>query len=103
MLESKKVYSNLNRKNRFLGIIDYKTLTIFLAYMWTVWKISEYICKSLIYRGYLWMFLVIPVFGLVYANRNEEDIFNVIYTIIKYLVTPKLYVYKLNHKKYWQK
>lgn len=103
MLESNKVYRNFNRKNRFLGIIDYKTLVILLGYMWIVWETSSKIFNNIIYSVYLLMFLTIPVIGLVYANRYEEDISHIIYVIIKFLVTPKLYVIKLNHKEYWRK
>ena len=103
MLESNKVYRNFNRKNRFLGIIDYKTLVILLGYMWIVWETSTKIFNNIIYSVYLLMFLTIPVIGLVYANRYEEDISHIIYVIIKFLVTPKLYVIKLNHKEYWRK
>ena len=36
-----KVYSGLKRRNKFLGIIDYRTLVILLGYVWIVWKIAE--------------------------------------------------------------
>ena len=103
MDEKARVYGGLKRKNRFLGIIDYKTLVILLGYMWIVWKIGEKIFISWIYRGYFWLILITPVIGFVYANKNEEDISHIIYVIIKFLVSPKLYVCKLNHKKYWRK
>ena len=103
MLESNKVYRNFNRKNRFLGIVDYKTLTMLLGYMWIVWETSTKIFDNYIYSVYLLMFLTVPVIGLIYANRNEEDISHIIYVIIKFLLRPKLYVFKLNHKKYWTK
>ena len=73
MLESNKVYRNFNRKNRFLGIIDYKTLVILLGYMWIVWETSSKIFNNIIYSVYLLMFLTIPVIGLVYANRYEME------------------------------
>ena len=103
MDEKTRAYGGLKRKNRFLGIIDYKTLVMLLGYMWIVWKIGEKIFISWIYRGYFCLFLIMPVIGFVYANKNEEDISHIIYVIIKFLVSPKLYVCKLNHKKYWRK
>lgn len=103
MDEKVKVYRGLKRKNRFLGIIDYKALVVLLGYMCIVWKIGEKIFRSWTYRGYFYLFLITPVMGLIYANKNEEDISHIIYVIIKFLVTPKLYVCKLNHKKYWRK
>ena len=70
MLESNKVYRNFNRKNRFLGIVDYKTLTMLLGYMWIVWETSTKIFNNYIYSVYLLMCWTVPVIGLIYANRN---------------------------------
>ena len=102
-LESNAVYKNLNRQNKFLGIIDYKTLLLLLGYMWGVWQISELLFENLMYRAYMLITLSIPILGLVYANKAEDNISYVIYCILKYLVSPKHYVYKLKEKKYWHK
>ena len=102
-LESKAVYKNLNRQNKFLGIIDYKTLLILLAYMWGAWSISDLIFNNLMYRAYMLIVLCIPILGLVYANKSEDNISYVIYCILKYALLPKHYVYKLKEKKYWNK
>lgn len=102
-LQSNAVYKNLNRQNKFLGIIDYKTLLIILGYMWVIWQISELLFNNLMYRTYMLIILSVPVLGLVYANKSEDNISYVIYCILKYLVSPKHYVYKLKEKKYWHK
>jgi len=102
-LESNAVYKNLNRQNKFLGIIDYKTLVMLLGYMWIIWQISRILFASLIYRAYMLIVLSVPMLGLVYANKFEDNISYVIYCILKYLFSPKHYVYKLNEKKYWNK
>jgi len=101
--ESNTVYKNLNRQNKFLGIIDYKTLLILLGYMWIVCQISNLLFENLMYRAYMLIFLSIPILGLVYANKSEDNISYVIYCILKYLISPKHYVYKLKEKKYWNK
>lgn len=102
-LISKAVYKNLNRQNKFLGVIDYRTLLILLAYMWSIWQVSDLLFDNLMYRAYMLIILSIPVIGLVYANKSEDNISYVVYCIIKYIVSPKHYVYKLNQKKYWHK
>ena len=103
MIESRKVYRNFNRKNRFLGLIDYKTLTLLLGYMWIVWKIGSIFFTNAIYSVYFLIFLIMPVIGLVYANRNEDDISHIMYVIFKFIISPKMYTFKLTHKKYWVK
>jgi glucose dehydrogenase len=102
-LESNAVYKNLNRQNKFLGIIDYKTLVILLGYMWGIWELSGLLFNNLMYRGYMLIFLSIPILGIVYANKSEDNISYVIYCVLKYLVSPKHYAYKLKEKKYWNK
>lgn len=102
-LESKAVYKNFNRGNKFLGIIDYKTLLMLLGYMWCVWQISGVLFNDIIYRGYMIIVLGVPILGLVYANKASDNISYVIYCIIKYLFSPKFYAYKLNQIKYWNK
>ena len=102
-LVSKAVYKNLNRGNKFLGIIDYKTLLLLLGYLCGIWQISGMLFNDLIYRAYMIIILGVPILGLIYANKSSDNISYVIYCVIKYLVSPKLYVYKLNQKKYWNK
>lgn len=41
------------------------------------------------------MITVIPVLTIFYTYLNEDDILNVIYVIIKFYISPKLYVYIL--------
>lgn len=102
-LESNAVYKNLNRQNKLLGIIDYKTIIILLVYMWGVWQVASFLFSNLMYRTYMLIILVIPILGLIYANKSEDNISYVIYCILKYIVSPKHYVYKLKEKKYWNK
>ena len=102
-LESKAVYKNLNRQNKFLGIIDYKTLLLLLGYMCGAWHLSGILFENLMYRAYMLIGLSIPILGLIYANKSEDNISYVIYCILKYIISPKHYVYKLKEKKYWNK
>ena len=45
----KDTYSNLNRSNKWLGIIDYKSLIILVIYMFFIWNIMRNIfSKSVI-------------------------------------------------------
>ena len=102
-LESRAVYKNLNRQNKFLGIVDYKTLVILLGYIWGIWQVSKWFFSNIMYRVYMLMILSIPVIGIVYANKTEDNISYVIYCILKYIVSPKHYAYKLKEKKHWNK
>lgn len=98
-IEEKTIYPNLDRENKFLGIIDYKSLILLLIYVVGVWKISSLIFAKVMFRIYAVVILSIPIIGLFYANKNEDNITHVIYVILKYLFSKKLYVYKITSRK----
>lgn len=93
-------YPNLNRSNKWLGIIDYKSLAILLAILFAVWNILGLFLQNQLYRAYILIIISIPILGLFYANKSSENISNVIYTVVKYIVSPKQYMYNIetNHK-----
>ena len=41
--------------------------------------------------------------SLFYANKSSENISNVIYTVIKYMVSPKQYMYNIETNRKWLK
>lgn len=95
----KDTYSNINRKSKWLGIIDYKSIIILLAYIVIMWNVTGVFLTSVIYRVYIVIILVIPIVGLFYSYRSAEDVTSVIYTVLKYTVSPKKYVYKIESNK----
>ena len=96
-------YPNLNRSNKWLGIIDYKTLTFILIILFVMWNLLGVFVQSPIYKIYLLVIMSIPLFGLVYANKSEENISDVIYIVLKYMVSPKIYMYNIETNKPWLK
>ena len=96
-------YPNLNRSNKWLGIIDYKTLTVVLVILFAMWNLLGVFVQMPIYRVYLLIIMAIPLFGLIYANKSEENISNVIYTVIKYIISPKIYMYNIETNRPWPK
>ena len=96
-------YPNLNRSNKWLGIIDYKALIILLVLMYIIWNGLGLFLTNQIYRLYILIILLIPFVGLLYANKSQENLSNVIYAVAKYLLSPKLYVYNIESNKPWLK
>jgi len=91
----KDSYSNLDRETRWLGIIDYKSLTVLIVYIVILWNILGFIVTSIVTKTYITVILVIPVLGLFYSNRSSESVVDVIYIVLRYLIFPKTYVYKM--------
>jgi len=96
-------YPNLNRSNKWLGIIDYKSLIIFLVILFLTWNILGLFVQNQVYRVYLLIIIAIPFLGLFYANKSEENISNVVYIAIRYIVSPKLYIYNIETNHPWLK
>ena len=102
-LEERDNYSNLNRNNKWLGIIDYKSLIILLLFLFLVWSILGLFIENTMYRVYILVIVSIPLLGLFYANKSEENLSNVLYVILRYLLMPKVYVYNIETNKPWLK
>ncbi len=96
-------YPNLNRSNKWLGIIDYKSLVILITILFAVWNILGMFLQNQLYRAYILIVISIPILGLFYANKSSENISNVIYTVIKYIVSPKQYMYNIETNRKWLK
>ena len=102
-IQEKDNYSNLNRENKWLGIIDYKSLIILLVILFIAWNVLGVFVGNQMYRIYLLIIISIPFLGLFYANKSQENISNVIYVVLKYIVSPKLYVYNIESNNQWLK
>lgn len=96
-------YPNLNRSNKWLGIIDYKSLVILLVILFAIWNILGLFLENQLYRVYILIIISIPMLGLFYANKSSENISNVIYTVIKYVISPKRYMYNVETNGKWLK
>lgn len=96
-------YPNLNRNNKWMGIIDYKSLIILLLILFLIWNILGLFISNQIYKVYTLVIISIPFLGLVYANKSGDNISNVIYIALKYLLSPKLYVYNIETNQQWLK
>ena len=92
----KDCYTNFNKDFKWLGIIDYKSLIFLLLYLSILWNISSLFVSSVIYRVYIEIIFAIPIFGLFYSNKSSESISDIIYTVLKFVFSPKLYVFKID-------
>lgn len=102
-IQEKDHYPNLNRSNKWLGIIDYKSLIILLLILFAIWNILGIFIENQIYRVYTIGIITIPILGLFYANKSSENISNVIYIALKYLLSPKIYIYSIESNRQWLK
>ncbi len=86
------IYSNYKRDNKFLGIIDYKSLYVCIAYAFIIFIICSILPLTIEYAVYLFMFLVVPVIAIFCVNINNESSIDVITTIFEYMLKKNIYV-----------
>ena len=91
----KDCYPNFNKNFKWLGIIDYKSLILLLVYLNILWNLSAFFVTSVIYRIYIEIIFAIPIFGLIYSNKSSENISDIIIIVLKFVFSPKLYVYNI--------
>lgn len=95
------IYKNFNRKNKWFGIIDYKSLVILVGYVFVIITILRYINIKLEYAVYIFMFLTVPIVVVVFININNEVAIDVIFIILKFYLKKGTYVNKKDKK--WHK
>lgn len=104
-MEKVKNYSNFKRENKWLGIIDYKSLCLLLCYIAIILFILSKINVKLEYLIYIFIFLTAPVFIMIFINIGNESIYDVLIVILKFYKNKKIYVKKdyicnMNGEKY---
>lgn len=100
-----EIYFDYKRKNKWLGIIDYKSLIVLCIYFFIIVSILKFIPLKLEYIIYLFLFLIMPAVALVFMNVGEESAIDTLIVILKFGLYNKIYVKKefikkIDKKKY---
>lgn len=85
---------NYNFKNKIFGIIDYPTAAFNVVLFFIILSISNILFKSINIKIFIIIFFYFPVFLFSVIGFNNENILYIIFYIIKFLLKPKLYLYK---------
>lgn len=91
-MNEKEIYLNYKRNNRWLGIIDYKSLMFLVIYLFVIWNIINFLNINLEYKIYIFLFLSIPITVLLCMNINSESAIDTLIIIIKFKLKSKIYV-----------
>lgn len=91
-MNEKEVFMNYKRNNKWLGIIDYKSLTFLVVYLAIVWNVTNVFNIPLEYKMYILISLIVPVTVMLCININSESAIDVVITVIKYNFKNKIYV-----------
>ena len=87
-------YSNLNRKLTWKGVLDYKLIIILLAYFIILFNILNLFNLAIFYIVYFLILSAIPVMGMYFVISKEDNGFDLLVNIIRYMLKPKEYKYE---------
>ena len=89
---------NYNFKNKILGIIDYSTAFVNLLWYALVFILVNLIFQNLSLKIFVFVILCFPLLLLSFAGFNGENILNVFSYLSRFLLKPKLLLYKKDFK-----
>lgn len=84
---------NYNLKNKLFGFMDYSTLLINLIWIYLVYLISSLFINSFFVHISVIIILCLPLFLFSIFYIGNENLFNIIIYLIKYIISPKLYIF----------
>lgn len=85
---------NYDFKNKILGIIDYSTAFVNLLWYVFVFIAVNAIFKDLSLKIFVFIVLCFPLLLVSFAGFNGENIIYVFSYLIRFLLKPKLFLYK---------
>lgn len=85
---------NYNFKNKIGGVIDYPTAIFNLIFIFLLYKFISIFKLTLTSKLIFISIFYTPIFLVSIFNHNDDNIICIAYYVIKFLVRPKLYLYK---------
>ena len=85
---------NYDFKNKLLGIIDYSTAFVNLLWYAFILLLVNLIFKDLTLKIFLFVVFCFPLLLFSVAGFNGENIIYVFSYLIRFLLKPKLFLYK---------
>ncbi len=98
-INKQKTFNFLKRKNKWMGLIDYKTLLVFIIYIIFLFEIINIFNISNILKLYLFIYFTIPAVIFIFLNLKEESIIDKLIVIIIYFVKRKNFIKIKNYAK----
>ena len=85
---------NYNFKNKILGIIDYSTAFFNISWYLFIFILLNFLFKNWNIKIFLLISLCFPITLFSIVGFNGESIIYVFKYVLKYILKPKLYLYK---------
>lgn len=90
-MKKKNIYYNFNRKNKWLGIIDYKSLLVIVIYIILVINAIRIFNISFDIAIYILIFATLPVIVIFTIDVNNETCIDMLLIILKFFINKRIY------------
>jgi len=94
-MKKEQVFPSFRRQNKWLGIIDYKSLFAFGIYIYIIYLICNGLEIPIKQGTTIMLISIIPLIALYFANIKEESIVEIVVIILKFCISKKKYYYKI--------
>lgn len=98
-INGQEIYNFYNKKNKWLGIIDYKTLLVFVIYVVCILKLFSLFTIYYLYKVYIISILILPLIIFILMNINEECAIDKLKIVIFFYLKRKIYIKTEYHAK----
>lgn len=85
-LNKQRVYNFYNKKKKWLGLIDNKTLFIFIVYLLLVLKLISFFKVYFVIKIYIIAIFILPFLIFIVLNLQEESIIDKFKNIILFYI-----------------
>ena len=85
---------NYNFKNKLFGVLDYSTAILNIVWYLVVFGILQLLCNNWNIKIFLLISLCFPITLFSLFGFYGEPVYFVMSYMLKYLLKPKLYLYK---------
>ena len=85
---------NFNFKNKILGVIDYPTPIFNVIYFFFIYGFFNIFVSNLTLKIFFIILFYFPIFLISIIDFNHENILYFFWYMIKFMIRPKIYLYK---------
>ena len=85
---------NYNFRNKLLGIFDYSTIILNLIWDFLIFYFINFFDLNINIKIFIFILFCFPLLIFSIVGFNGENIINVCYYLLKYLMKPKVLLYK---------
>jgi hypothetical protein len=91
-MKKHNIYLSYKKNNKWLGIIEYKFLTIMLLIIISIWYILRIIINSFEFTVYVYIIIIIPIISFVFISGKSMNSLYMVKTVFKHIFLRKVYL-----------